>query len=174
MDDFDFRQNRRWRTRPPQAREGSRRSEPGESGGPLPAVTMMETANRGSEMTFCSVARVVLNGTPIGSVLVEPIVRRGPNDNSERNRESTVAGAVRSAESHGRATPGGSFRPIVPPPRSAREIRGWCAWASIRWSATRSGPRCRTSCPDPGSRTGLASSPGSFAQLLDYPRGGRL
>ena len=58
-----------------QRAEESRRSGPGESGGLLPAVTMMETANPRERNNLRSVARVVLYGTPIGRVLAEPIVR---------------------------------------------------------------------------------------------------
>ena len=58
-----------------QRAEESRRSAPGESGGLLPAVTMMETANPRERNNLRSVARVVLYGKPIGRVLAEPIVR---------------------------------------------------------------------------------------------------
>ena len=58
-----------------QRAEESRRSGSGASGGLLPAVTMMETANPRERNNLRSVARVVLYGTPIGRVLAEPIVR---------------------------------------------------------------------------------------------------
>src|SRR5437016_9994208 len=57
-----------------QRREGRCRSGP-ESGGLLPAVAMMEIANPTERNNLRSVARVVLNRTPIGRVLAEPIVR---------------------------------------------------------------------------------------------------
>jgi len=58
-----------------QRAEERRRSGPGESGGLLPYVTMMETAYPRERSDIRSVARVVLNGTPIGSVFAQPIVR---------------------------------------------------------------------------------------------------
>jgi hypothetical protein len=58
-----------------QRAEESRRSGPGESGGLLPDVTMMETAYPRERSDIRSVARVVLNGTPIGSAFAQPIVR---------------------------------------------------------------------------------------------------
>ena len=70
------------------------------SDGALPAVTMMETAHPSERHDLRSVARVVLNGTPIGMTFAQPIWRPDPNDNSEGSPESVFAGAVRSAESH--------------------------------------------------------------------------
>src|ERR1700704_7113975 len=56
------------------AREASRPLTSCVSGGLLPGVTMMDTADTRKRNHFRSVAGVVLNGTPIGSVLAEPIV----------------------------------------------------------------------------------------------------
>ncbi len=70
---LDFLRNRRGGHGCPR-REECRRSGAGESGGLSPVVTMMETAHSRERNDPCSVARVVLNGTPIGSVLAEAIV----------------------------------------------------------------------------------------------------
>jgi hypothetical protein len=109
-------------------REENRRPDP-ESGGLLPAVTMMETADPRGRYHLRSVAKVVLNGTPIGSVLAEPVVGSVqmvianvvPNQSSQ-----VLFGPV---ESHGPALPAAasnpSFRHSVLPGRFAAGALGF-------------------------------------------------
>lgn len=51
---------------------------PYESGSRLPAITMMKTADSRERNHLRSVAWVVLNGTPIGSILAEPVMSSVP------------------------------------------------------------------------------------------------
>ena len=168
---LDFRQNAAADTPAPGARAAG--SEPGESGGLLPAVTMMETAHPRERNDLRSVARVVLNGTPIGSVLAEPIVRAVemvianvvPNQPSQVpfvQRNHMVQNSRRQLPTHRSATPfcHGDSRLVrlgfSPMERSTfrTSVSNFVSRSRItnRW--------CRVwEC---------------FTQLLDHPRGGRL